>query len=722
MKPYDTEHGTVNPDHALALYAWHVSHSCSTTHYCSNAPQAHKNNACFYFTPQLDGLLRDSANGSPVDLEKLVALAMTFDDNPGPTFARSAFGNVDGLTTRKFLRVLKKRATEHPPGNPRGLLLAEQGVTDPTCVDTNNPLCLTSLLRESVNIATDVDDRFEFTDVIRSDLGCPDLFCEFSQLGNRHHAKPGPKAILPTSTHWFDDSSRLALQRLQSTPLPFGDFCKFMLFVLTDGMRSANDHRRLHTNAHRVVHTGMWLCFGSWLMANSDELLMRLDSVRTTHIDFLGDDLLHELLVRHLVLPMHNPRPRPHSMRRTGNTRYGEEACQAIELHSPHEGQKVTIQTLQMGDFECHPKFLSHARHIYETPDEWMILDSRFRTAETRAEMRTKAFELLKQLHHPPTAYGSDAPDAPDATDTPMRPFIASATLDLMKDEAFGMRYRRSWIRVTNRQLGHMRLVCRAWDDALRPFCLRPAFANFLGDYSETAADVRGSSAMHGMMPLNVHLLERGTWSQIYVGRRYAYVHPSGDIKYKLQSFPPNLLFGESLNVTLRLGAVDGDTPHSRAITCLHVPQISTKAKYMIAGNPNNRLVRLTVPAPGQIHFKFTESHHRRTSQCYEPIVSGMFLVDRRAMLHAKWMPATTSRGFRRVTGMPLTPLRLIAHFGEECGGKRDYVAMSSPFYVLSRKAKQSCVDEAAQKRRKVQLHSVAEEREGEVVCRDRGR
>ena len=401
----------------------------------------------------------------------------------------------------------------------------------------------------------------------------------------------------------------------------------------------------------------------------------------------LDDDLVHEILVRHLVVRMHNPAQRRLALAPETRQRFPADVCNGIAAHSPYEGQHVTLQTLQSADYETHPAFLSRGGVGEGVAFGRMFEDLRFMTEATREKMKTAAFALIKtRLYRHPRVHEVDG----------LMRRCCPPTPESVAGCVFGLRYRQSWLYATSIMLGLLRCVCKAWDTILRPFCLRPEIAHFVDDYAEVAKDVCGSSALRGMPPLNVLLLERGARTRICIARRYAKVAPSGGIEYARQTFPLNLVFGRGVHVTLRIAAVDGG-----ATTCVHVPKLAKKARPGANNAHSDRFIQMAVsdPVRGGLCFKFPGSRPPQAKR-HDPIVAGMFLADGASMMDIRWTPSATSLSFQSVTGLPLSPLRVIAHFGRE-PGRCDHVATSEPFYVLSRKAKQIAVDAAARKRRK---------------------
>lgn len=665
---YETAAGIVTPDAALALFALHVSHKKGMLERRGGNRRESSTSPHFFVAAQLDELLRWSESVSSVDAGALSAAAAVFDANPGDMQAVN-INSVSG-----FVSTVIKRRREHAAG---------AGGAD-TVVSTDDPLTVLQLLHDSIAFYAGVRERsngrvnVQLTPSLgmREDDGCL-------------HVRPGASLVSQTSSHYFDDTNRAALDALHPKVLDFGNFCKLMLFVLTDGMTSAEDFRRLQTNALSITHTGTWLCYASWLTTNLNSIRSQLDATRKTYIDLLGEDMLHEMMIKHVVAPFMNPDEQRSRIKPDQRGRFGEEACERMERLSAHGGQAVTIDTLQFCDFQPHTKFGS----THDQTHNPRIMDTKYASQSGADAVRQDATWFARTLYKLPIV----------ETDAPLE---GAGDGCAAAGAVLGVRYHVSYILGTSVVFARLRRVCRAWNQALRPFCLHPVVANFGWGYSETKDDVRGSSRLHGMPAHNVHLLERSVSSKVYLARKYVKVSPDGEIEYRMQSFPVNLMLKTDKFLKIRIAAVDG-----RVITCMHVPTLAYVLKYHSRNyDPECHLIRRRISSVNDACIEFVSDFHVNlpapphavgsNTPVAPAIVSGMFFVHSSCMINVHWTPTASSLSFKGVTGLPLTPLRLVVSTGSTAN-TTSQTAVSAPFYVLSRKAKQSAVDEAARKRRK---------------------
>jgi len=667
VESYDAEAGRIVPDHAVALLALYISHNHTFEPPAMQTREGKHTMHPFAASPFLNKIVEECHDADGLlDADRLKSACADYDANHSmDTTSLSVVGE-------KLCKLVWKRTKEHPSSNTAGP------------IGISNVFGMLSLFHCTIQGVRQMKQRFE------SDLGLSAVKDTI-----HHKIRPGKGILSPTSTHYLDELSRQAIDMLHPRPLPLTDFCKLLLFVLTDGMSSPADGMRLFDNAKTMTHTGSFIAFASWTAMNYERLCSEMDAVRDSYIDRLDYEIMGYLVLKHVVVPLMNPTPQPLRIKDEYRHRYGDAKCAAIEAFSPHHGQTVKVETCVRSDFECRENF-NELRINGDFGCDELFEKTRVRGAKFVAD---HLFALPTNELDAPLVRSKTYFCVEDGDDD------QSSMYAKLKDRALGVRYNKEFLFGVNRIIVRMMLVCKLWHRILKPHSahLAIAYVQEKSHFSDLKSQVDGSTALRGMPPLDTHLLGRSVKSLVYVARKYIFVDCNGDLCYRMQSFPANLILGNSMYARLRIAAVDGDAPRTHATICVHNPALAASAFRSTTGPRRGLHTRTALDLKSAL-VKFGFKPHCSSGNTAEranaSLVSGMFLVDVESMVALDWMPTASSHSFRALNQKPLTALRLLFYAGKTADAN-DTMCMSAPFYVMSRKSTQAAVDVAASKRRK---------------------
>ena len=674
---YETESGTVVPDHALVIFALYISHNHSFQE--SHVPECERTNSIpFAASVYMNTLLEESHStnrkgGECMDANGLKCACEDYDAN--------YFNQTVSLkdVSDKLCKLVYKRTKYHSPNMP---------TSEP--VGISNVFGMISLFDCAIKTSGSTK-KFDYNLGLRSNT------C------SQYRMRPGPNILHPSSLHIFDELSRRAVDVLQSRPLAFADFCKLLLFVLTDG-ETPCDFRRLCANIQTTVHTGTFILLSSWAALNYVSVSRQLETARVSYIDSVDYDISSYILLRHLVLPLMNPNPQTFRIKEDYKRLHGALAkWDLIEKFSSHHGQSVTLDTCSASDFKCLPNFNE------------LRLNGDFGREDSFAQMRIQNTKFLREtLFALPT----------DELETPLmssKNYFGIAAGDdddgsiysRLKDSVLGVRYRKDWLFRANYIITNIMMVCKLWRGILKPYVAHLSIAYFQepSHFSDLAFEVHASTALRGMPALDTHRLERRAKSCVHAVRKYVFLDGNGELCHRMQSFPANLILGNSTYVKLRVAAEAGDggdgggASSTRGFSCVHAPALVASA-FKSSIDPRRELhIRSAIDFKSAL-IKFGFQEHRSFGNAAEnannSLISGMFFVNEESMVAFDWCPTASSHSFRALNQKPLTPLRLLLYTGDT-EAANDTMCASAPFYVMSRKSSQVDVDVAAAKRRKVE-------------------
>ena len=550
---------------------------------------------------------------------------------------------------------------------------------------------------------------------VHRDLGLQDD----SAIGTSDRFYPLPGGwgqMLPhNTTHRRNQTFCDAIANLLARDVEFPDFCKLVLFTLTEGVHCCDDFRTILSNVTRFLHLGMFICFHNFLHFERQTVVQRLDSMRTTYIDLLSDDLHSLILVRHIVLEAMNPLPTRKVMTREARTSLGsEDRAKKWEEWMPHNGQRLDVDALSRHDFGTATDQSNgdSTRLVHE------VLDASGQFVSNRNAFEDNKQRICWDLLSLPHKLVSEV----DGRNTHNRSYYESlqsyighsfnsTRLPYAELKAsrvtFGIRYTFRYLKETSRLFSSIRLVCKLWNSIVRPFCIGPAVAYIDSNdaFSDRKAELAGSSALRGEPAFDAIRLDRYTKSRIYFKRLYVYEGQDGNLAYREQAFPATIVIGRAAFFKLRLAAVDERDLANTKLACIHTPALLGHAgKTRVHANANGYgcgMWRTIVDVRGAVS-KFESAEGSLPILRFDHVVSGMFFVHPTdSMIDFDWSPTTSSLALSSATNKPLAPLKLIVSLGRLQSTCNDMQTTSDPFYVFSRKSTQKAVDEAAAKRRK---------------------
>lgn len=685
VNSYDTPGGTIVPDHALALFAVHLSHNCN---FQQQYTTQRINKTCFLL-PRVAELYESYESQKRLMSEEELAMeCRSYDANSeasvlplGKDLILALFNAMWGKVRNSPQPGVVNHKAKIDSSNVSGMVsLFYNAVSyDPA---HPNPQAVSgreneTRFRKWFNFAHTRSSLLRFS----NDIGLSDLTNTTTDvcLGTQ---------ILPRkSNHYI--TNRRAVQFLNNKNITSLEaFCKLLLYVLTDGMVGPHDLLRLYSNTKAIVHTGMFITFASWACINcSQQLSARLDSSCTAHIGSMSEDIIDNLLVGHFVVPLLNPRPQPWKMTDEFVKRFGKERSDFISGWCTHAGQAVTIDNCARLDFLCF-----HDLPLYGNINEGMR-----EQPNSHARMQSNADFVLSNLFVI-TSNEISSPLIPAADYLRTSADDAAQSYNRLKDTVLGVRHRTKSLALVNRVLSRLSRVCKLWYNVLKPYCIRLAiFDNSQKkDIGKRMSEVSRSTGLHRMPPLDTHCLDRQVHSRVHAVRKHVSITANGKFVFRMQSFPASIVLCNSTHVMLRLEATDGASEQTQRITCVHMP-----SRVQVVNAPScpstQRIKNVTYAKQALIKLAFSSSIDKHE---HGTIISGMFFVHKESMLTFSWKPSATSHSFRHFSNQPLTPLRLLVFTGNTHDAN-DTVTTSTPFYVISRKCSQSAIQEAATKRQK---------------------
>ena len=671
--PRESEAGVVPPGDVATLLAWFSSHNAALVARSHGGRRNFDGSLAtaetYFFDSRLASLaeLRGDGTASPPS------------DALGSFSACGAFESHRASQCVDVPLLVRKRMREFPVGNRDGLLLRNE--CDAGKVGVFNPLQMLQWMHE----------KMETTGTAAGVL-------------RYYTASPGIGMVSPRSAHYDDDDARVALDTIHSgRTLEFNDFCKLMLFVLSagaggfGGFASPLDRGRVAENVRHVCERGSFLLFGSWIFYNRAILPRLMDKVRTTYFETMSDDLVADMLVKHVVVRVQaTPKTEIRVSRRESIVRrLGESGIDWIERCTPHCGQQITLDVLEDSDFQSSWK---------RQPDcdvhkvKYGEIDAHFAFITHRRRVRSHALKMLSRLK-PVAGKESFVDRLVEQYERGERAEAERNDGDFrerVKGFSFGTRYTAERLHVASRVLGRLRLVCRKWDEVLRPFCIRISFAPQSNPaFAQTKEEVRDSPALKGAPTHGVRIAGRSACAALHATRLFAALDESGtgDVRIRTQSFPANVLLAHYPFVRLQV----------EASGCTYAPEVGDRNRYRTDVDSENRVVKRDVLDYDRATFRFkfeTPQEHsagarseggggRATLQsAHSMITSGMFCVHTDHTVNVHWKPSATSASVKHLTGAPMTPFRLKVVIGRTRDASDMVATDDTPFYVVSHKLK----------------------------------